>query len=145
MKKLLTTLVFASTLCLTSCFASSLSYDSVKGSLGEDYNVSHVTIESVEKVFTIPEGVTVKDALFAKNSNTKDKIQVIFFASIDDATKFFDYKDTDGYNANLIALSRLKDSWYEEDGLECKLGMHNNVSYVGTTEAVKKAGLTIEL
>ena len=145
MKKLLTTFALASTLCLTSCFASSLSYDSVKGSLGEGYNVSHVTVESVKKVFTIPDGVTVKDALYATSTTTKDKIQVIFFASIDEATKFFDYKDTDGYSTNLIALNRLKDSWYEESGLECKLGMYNNVSYVGTLEAVKKAGFVVEL
>ena len=138
MKKVFSTLLLATTLCLSACQAS-YSYDSIKNKLDDSFSVSHVTLDSIKTVFTIPEGVTLSDALYGSNDTTKEKIQAIFFASTDDCSKFIDYKEGE-YQTNLIKLINIKEG-FEKDGGEAVFGSRNNVAYVASIDVARKTGL----
>ena len=138
LKKLFTTLLVAGTFALTACQAN-ISSGSSKNKLTSAGYTVEVYSEAEAKVRIANlnyEGVSFTDALYAEKGTgeNKDLLIAIYFPSIDAADSFVSKNN----HENLGLLNSFGDRNLGEN-LTKKVGVHNNVAYVGSVTSFAAA------
>lgn len=136
MKKLLASLLLASSLCLAGCSASESS-SSAKSSLqGNGYTVSVYSESETKARFQQFDysGFTLTDCVYATKGtgDNADFLLAFFFSNIEDAPNFV----MKGDNIRLLnsAIEQLLGK-----NLTAKYGSHNNVAYAGSETSFSAA------
>ena len=132
MKRLLTMLLMAGSLAMTGCASQVEKASDTSSKLKEKgYSVTSYTFEEAKATITGLDYdiVSFSDAIFAEKGEGEDKdgLLAFFFASINDANKFME--ENSNKNMGLMhdyGAARLGAN------LTLKVGMHNNVAYVGS-------------
>ena len=138
MKKLLASLLLASSLCLAGCSASESS-SSVKGNLtrsGYEATVYSAT-EAKARISGLNfEGIDLTEAVYATkgSEDNADLFLVFFFSSIDVATTFFERNNYE----NMAMMHRYAESNLGKN-LTVKVGTKNNTAYCGSETALSVA------
>ena len=132
MKKLFTMLLVAGSLAVSACGATMYSSKSAESNLkGKGYSAEVLSPELAKvKISGLNyDIVSFTDAVYAEKGSGEDMdfLMAFFFKSIGDADKFMDGNN----NENMGLLSDYADKHLGAN-LTKKVGIHNNVAYVGS-------------
>lgn len=132
MKKLFTLLLASSAILATSCQATDYTASEAASKLrGNSYTVEVMSYDQAKQriIGLNYDIVDFRDAVYAEKGEEEnhDLLVAFFFSSIDNAEKFLNENNYE----NLTLLNRYGERYIGEN-LVKKVGMHNNVAYVGT-------------
>ena len=132
MKKLLLTTLLTGSLLLTACQADVMkSADAKKNLEGQSYTVEVYGFEEAKsRIQNLNyEGANFTDAIYAEKGkdDAADLFIAFFFKNIEDAEAFVEGHDSE----NLAKMNTYVDTHLGKD-LEKRVGMHNNVAYLGS-------------
>ena len=138
MKKLLATLLLASSLCLAGC-SQSESSSSVKGNLqAKGYNATvYSATEAKARISGLNfEGIDLTDAVYATKGSDEnaDLFLVFFFSSINVASTFFERNNNENMGMMYDYARRNLG-----DNLTVKVGTKNNAAFCGSETALSAA------
>ena len=132
MKRLLVTMLLAGAISMGACGTKSQNSASSKKSLeAAGYKVTAYSATEAKALITglKYDGYDLHDAIYAEKGEeaNKDIMLAFYFSSIDQAEKFM--SDNENFNLNLMYdYGRT----HLGENLTQKVGMHNNVAYVGS-------------
>ena len=132
MKKLLATVLLAGALALAGCGEQSLSAGASQKKLdAAGYKTTLYSVEQAKAAITGLkfDGYNLKEAIYAEKGEeaNKDILLAFYFSNINEANKFME----DNQSANMALMYDFAKSNLGEN-LAQKVGMHNNVAYVGS-------------
>ena len=131
MKKLIATVLFAASLCLTACEKTANSGEAKANLEGKGYIVEVLGSEETKaRIKGINYNVEIKDSVYAKKGSSE--IFLAFYCNnAGDASAFV--------QENISAMYHFAETYIEDP----KTGSYNNVAYVGSTTTIADAGFKL--